>query len=73
MNFDDLTWKCHVCGDERPDAAISICKVPFEIAGIPSTQNIRYCNDRADCSSKAPSISLFKAEPSEADISGSHS
>ena len=62
-----LTWKCHVCGDVRPDAAISVCTVPLEMGGVVmGTQNIRYCNDRVDCISKAPSTSLFKSAENDA-------
>ena len=67
MNPSILIWKCHVCGDERPDAKISVCKVPFDMAGVQATQNIRYCNDREDCTAKAPTISLFKSAEEEDD------
>ncbi len=45
-----LTWKCHVCGEERPDAKISVLTKPLVINGMAcGEQNIRYCNDREKC------------------------
>lgn len=45
-----IAWTCHVCGRERPDAAISVRKRPLIYQGkYVGTQNIRYCNDRAEC------------------------
>ena len=47
-----LTWKCHICGDERPDENISVLTKPLVINGVPllgGVQNIRYCNDRPEC------------------------
>lgn len=59
MSFD--TWKCHICGKERPDANISVMSKP--IAGLPgATQNIRYCNDREECKKKVETFSLFDLE-----------
>lgn len=60
MNLGDLSWRCHVCGETRPDAAISVLSVPTMLAGgVTATQNIRYCNDRAACIEGAPKIDLF--------------
>ncbi len=45
-----LTWECHVCGEERPDAQISVLSKPLVIEGREcGTLNIRYCNDKAEC------------------------
>lgn len=50
-----LTWTCHVCGDERPDSAISVCSKTEKLGGvIPMTVNVRYCNDRRACLIGAP-------------------
>jgi len=51
-----LTWHCMVCGDERPDEAISVYHLP--IPGMedqfPGTRtNVRYCNDRPNCTARA--------------------
>ena len=51
----NITWTCHVCGAERPDACISVHKrdVSTEVAPyLPDgtiTENVRFCNDRAPC------------------------
>lgn len=48
-----LTWRCHICGDERPDAAVAVHTVDLSGAyGLPPgtmSENIRYCRDRASC------------------------
>ena len=39
------TWKCHICGEERPDDEISVLSKPLVINGqLCGQQNIRYCN-----------------------------
>ena len=46
----DLTWTCHVCGEERPDHLISVLTKPLMINGRSvGNQNIRYCNDNNKC------------------------
>lgn len=58
--FPFTTWTCHVCGDRRPDAKISVHKKQKELApGIPVDTNIRYCNDRATCIQGAPHVDLL--------------
>lgn len=49
--FEDLTWTCHICSDERPDAAISVHKQPVlsDLGDDLIQRNIRYCNDRPSC------------------------
>lgn len=47
-----LTWKCDICGLERPDAKISVNKKTYPIAdtgGATMTYNVKYCNDDPDC------------------------
>jgi hypothetical protein len=64
MNLSDmsqLTWKCHICGEERPDDKISVWKTPLVIGGRQvGTQNVRYCNDNPDCFEKAQHYSFIK-------------
>lgn len=51
-----LTWTCMVCGEERPDAMISVARhpVPGLEEWFPATRtNVRYCNDRRACTVKA--------------------
>jgi len=65
MVFDPatLTWTCHVCHEERPDAAISVLSKPIEVApGVVATQNVRYCNDRPSCIAGADGIVLLKGK-----------
>ncbi|HDY88962.1 MAG TPA: hypothetical protein ENH82_12725 [bacterium] len=57
MDFSKLTWKCHVCKKERPDAKISVLTRPID--NIPDSEmNIRYCNDNPDCVERVKTIKL---------------
>ena len=59
----ELTWKCHVCGEVRPDVFISVCaKDMSKEYGLPTgtfKQNVRYCNDNAECAQKALTKTLI--------------
>lgn len=61
----DLTFTCHVCGRERPDAAISVSK--HDVSGkynLPTGtmfENIRYCNDDPTCTARAKTLTLAEA------------
>lgn len=44
-----LTWKCHVCGEERPDARISVRSISYDLGFTVVQLNVRYCNDRHQC------------------------
>lgn len=49
-----MTWRCHVCGDERPDAAISTYVRHYRLpGGVPMATSIRFCNDRSACAEGA--------------------
>lgn len=52
----ELTWTCHICQQERPDAAISVWKHERSVAGLSLTEHVRYCNDRAECAEAAKSF-----------------
>jgi hypothetical protein len=55
MTFDPSTWTwtCNICGDVRPDAAISVNVREYADADgniVPGAgYNERYCNDRPAC------------------------
>lgn len=63
--MDDLTWRCHVCGAERPDARISVHITDLSAQhGWPPgtfTENTRYCNDRPACAAGAALVPLRTA------------
>lgn len=47
-------WTCNICGEERPGDKISVAKhATIYTTGIRLEQNVRYCNDRPDCTLKA--------------------
>lgn len=57
----DLSWRCNVCGDERPDDKISVfAKKTVLDNGIECQLNIRYCNDRQACIDGAPNLDFPK-------------
>lgn len=58
---DDLTWSCHICKRERPDAKISVFRKGGTLAGgFPYQQNVRYCNDSPECIAAAPDFTFIK-------------
>ena len=58
-----LTWTCHICGEERPDERISVYSSMKALSsGIEMKQNVRYCNDRAECIEGAKTRSFVKEE-----------
>lgn len=59
---EDLTWTCHVCGRERPDALIAVAKFPIKGAGgLEATVNVRYCADNPACHEAAGDVDFLVA------------
>jgi len=58
--MNDLTWPCHICNEERPDAKISVLTKPLNIPGVIANENIRYCNDKEECIEGAKTFSFYK-------------
>lgn len=58
--LDNLTWKCHICGEERTDDKISVMVKPIMLGGIQVDQNIRYCNDNSACFENAKTFYFIK-------------
>jgi hypothetical protein len=53
----DLTWTCHVCGDERPDEKIHVyVRERVTTLGVRFRENVRYCADRRECIDGAPTV-----------------
>jgi len=62
----DLTWKCHICGELRPDDKVSVLRKPWYFMGqIVGYQNIRYCNDRPECYDGALKFEFIAAKGEE--------
>jgi len=59
----ELTWTCHICGQERPDSKISVEKHRVRMPGtnMRVEENVRYCNDKAECANAAPTFSHLTA------------
>jgi hypothetical protein len=51
----DLTWTCHVCGDDRPDRLIGVHKhrLRHVQSRVVMDENVRYCLDRPACAAAA--------------------
>ena len=59
--FNNLTWKCHICGENRSDDKISVRTTPLIISGREmGSQNIRYCNDNEKCIEESKTFKFFK-------------
>lgn len=58
--MNDLTWTCHICEEERPDAKISVLSKDLGIPGVVAQQNIRHCNDKQSCIEGAKEFSFIK-------------
>jgi len=62
--LERLTWKCHICGEERPDDRISVRTIDrsAEMGLPPGTfqENIRYCNDNAECVERSKTFRFLK-------------
>jgi hypothetical protein len=56
LDLSKLTWTCHVCGDERPDAQISVAKFHARPRRVAIGFNVRHCNDRAQCAAGAEAV-----------------
>lgn len=58
-----LTWTCHVCGKERPDASIDVYqRRHMWPGGVVVTENVRYCNDKPECRVGARDVFWTKVE-----------
>ncbi len=71
FDADTLSWTCHVCGDERPDAYIGVMsrwayRLPNRMSlvlpqnRIYFKQNVRYCRDRGECMAEAANKEFFR-------------
>ena len=57
--MNNLTWKCEICGKERPDEKISV--ITYPIKNLPGAErNLKYCNDDKNCIKKAIKKSEIK-------------
>ena len=58
-------WRCHVCGDLRPDALIGVRTTDRSAAwGMPPgtvKENVRFCLDRPACAKGAETFTFLDA------------
>ncbi len=53
----NMTWTCHVCGDDRPDELIDVMTTSkVSPNGVVFEQNVRYCKDRIQCEAGAIAV-----------------
>jgi len=59
---EELTWTCHVCGELRPDSAISTIVRGYLVGprAIEIKTSMRYCNDRPACRELAEISDRFR-------------
>lgn len=68
----ELSWTCHVCGDDRPDEKISVANRPLALSepwpyeSPAPTFNVRYCNDRQACTVVARADGPWPTVPAKA-------
>lgn len=58
-----ITWKCHICGEERPDHLIGVhvtdVSSRYGLREGTMKMNVRYCIDNPECVKKAPDFDLL--------------
>ena len=54
--MEAMTWRCHVCGAERPDDIIAVYHEVGRFGQAEVRYNVRHCRDRAECVAGAPSV-----------------
>lgn len=65
----DITWTCHVCGDERRDRFIGVfTREKMFPGGVRVRENIRFCNDRLECTQGANDVHFIKDDHEENDF-----
>ncbi len=62
-----LTWKCHICGETRPDDKISVLTKTNDPSSPTIQQNIRYCNDNLSCIDGAKDFTFFSCDTGTTD------
>ena len=59
-----MTWTCHLCGRERPDALIGVYRTDISSEhGLPPGtvgHNVRYCRDNPRCVERAKTFRLIR-------------
>jgi hypothetical protein len=55
FEFDNLTWRCDICGLTRPDEVIGVRKVDIGPKSSPGMciRNVKYCLDSPACADGA--------------------
>lgn len=63
------SWTCHICGEKRPDACISVftrdTSVDYNLPYGTIKENVRYCNDKEECTEKAKTFKFIKKDKEE--------
>ena len=67
--MENLTWTCHICGERRPDACISVhtkdISAKYKLSPGAVKENIRHCNDKIECINSAPTFEFVKEAKDE--------
>lgn len=51
IDTSNLSWRCDICGDVRPDALIGVRAVDIGPVDRPGmvVRNVKFCSDRIEC------------------------
>ncbi len=64
--LQNLTWSCHICHTVRPDERISVkttdISADYNLEPGILRQNVRYCNDSAECMRKAMTFKFYQSQ-----------
>lgn len=64
-----LTWTCHVCGLERPDAKIGVLtRERMSDLGVRFRENIRHCNDKRECAEGAKDVFFVPRRSADSNV-----
>ena len=64
---EPVTWTCHLCGEERLDAQISVhtrdISAEMHLPPGHAQENVRFCNDRPACVEAAKTKRFLSVSP----------
>ena len=65
---DAQTWRCHVCGRERPDQDIAVWEHGRLMERVPFSEFVRFCRDDPDCLVKAKAFHFIPLRADEREV-----
>ncbi len=56
------TWRCHICGDERPEGLVAVRVKSTLLGGHLASEHIRFCIDRLSCVEGSKTFTFFSGK-----------